>query len=683
MKRKIFGVFICLVLLAVSFFCAPGAKAADTYDIVRIKLSMGDITTTPVIIDGNYTIAEDETVVLQRVEYTVKIETPNPSEDPVLSLYNRDTLVFSGETITLIQHLESEGLNNLIYLDNYKHGTCGYLGDLHFTIAKVAQKDENGEVIGYKHFVQIVNHIYLDEYLYGVVPYEMSDSWPIEALKAQAISARTYSVRYMNSSGSYDMVDTPANQTYHGFNPEYENAIAAVNETAKQTLMSDGKFVQTYYAASNGGQIDIPQHIWSYSNTVEPYHVIKEDPFDIANPYSKEEMLSFPKAFSDTESVEYISDYYMNKEVKVDEQAAQGYAANALRYLKVSCLPSVEAAGYIAGVTGDVEVVGVNSIVPHTHEGNHGGVLNDDGSFAVDENGNVKFDGLDANETNDCWCFEKAKVNMTVLANKYVEGEIITLGDVNGDDKISIADYTMIRLDILELSELTPEQEKTADVNGDGKISIADYTMVRLHILELSQIEKQQQPGTLVQEEVTVEFDIDLHELDKSDGLYKSFFSSSLRLFAVEETDTSWNIYQRRFGHGIGMSQRGAQQMATTIKPETITTENPDGRVYNGTEILDFYYPNTTIYPLDIEKPVLTSIDTALTFEMTNATIINTDWLNVRITPDTSNAPIGRLPLGARIEVTKECAEPEWHEINYGGMAAYAHIDYIKLDTVE
>ena len=66
----------------------------------------------------------------------------------------------------------------------------------------------------------------------------------------------------------------------------------------------------------------------------------------------------------------------------------------------------------------------------------------------------------------------------------------------------------------------------------------------------------------LIQEPVTVTATINLHELDKSGGLYQAFTNTSLRLFAVEETDTSWNIYHRRYGHGVGMSQRGAQTRA-------------------------------------------------------------------------------------------------------------------------
>ena len=203
--------------------------------------------------------------------------------------------------------------------------------------------------------------------------------------------------------------------------------------------------------------------------------------------------------------------------------------------------------------------------------------------------------------------------------------------------------------------------------------------MVRLHLLELLKIQ-QEDPGTLVTEEVTTEFEIDLHELDNMDGLYRSFYSSSLRLFVVEETDTSWEIHQRRFGHGIGMSQRGAQQMANTINPDTITPETPDGRVYNGEEICLFYYPNTTASTLSIEKPASADLAAAPSLGTTNAAVIGCEWLNVRVTPDTSQSAIGRIPVGTRIEVTDDFVTDGWHMINYGGTNAYVSASYIVLD---
>ena len=452
------------------------------------------------------------------------------------------------------------------------------------------------------------------------------------------------------------MVDTATNQTYHGYDASDNNAIAAVNATEKQVMLSEGVLFEAFYSASNGGVTEIPQHVWTYSNPLQPYQVIQIDTYDTSNPDSKEEMLIFPKAFSDTATVEYASDTYDYIGTSVMEELA----ANALYYIKISCLPSVEAAGYIAGVTGDVEIVGVNSITAHTYEGNHGGVTSSSGT--------VLYDGNDANGTNGCLKFEKAKINMTVLAKKYSEeAGYVKLGDVNGDEKISISDYTMIRLNILGLSTLSDQQKLAADVNGDAKISITDYTMVRLHILGLSPIEQEDPgPGSLVTEQVNVEFDIDLHELDNKEGLYTSFYSSKLSLFVVEEKDTSWNIYQRRFGHGIGMSQRGAQQMAL------------DGKTYS--EILDFYFPNTIRSPIGLEKPALSALATAPSLGTTNATVTGCEWLNIRATADTSQAAIGRVPAGTRLEITDDFYTAEWHQINYGGGIAYIYAEYIATD---
>ena len=620
MKRKVFGGIICLILLISALFCAPTALAEGEYDIVRIKLSIGTPTQMPVLIDGNYTLAEDETLSLPRQLYKVKLVSGE------LRLYYDDDLLYSGDTITFIAHEPTEGLNNFIFMDNEEHGHRGYLGDMHFSI--------------YSDYLRAINHIYLEEYLYGVVPHEMSNSWPIEALKAQAITARTYAVRHMGG-GTYDLIDTSANQVYKGYDLTNTNAFAAVDGTSKQVLMSDGSYVATYYAASNGGQVDITQHIWSTGTTVRPYHVIQLDPFDAANPYSSQEALVFPKTVTQQDPILY--QYSSSGTMKT---GTGDNAGNAELYLKISSLSAVAAQGFIAGVSDDVEIVGINNITPHTHEGNHG-LVND-------------YTG-----TNPCICFELADINMTVLASHYVETPALDylLGDINGDDDITITDYTLIRLHILGLNSLEGDSLASADVNGDGEITISDYTIVRLHILNLQEIEQPPAENELVTDEVTVEFTIDMHEFDQDDGPYEAF-TRSLRLFVVEETDTGFTIFHRRYGHGIGMSQRGAQQRANSG--------------HTGEQIIQFYYPNTTIEPLAISKPPLSAITPAP--DDNNATVVGTTRLNVRSTPDTNHDAIGKLPRGARVEILEVNAASGWHKINYGGTQAYVYASYILLD---
>jgi SpoIID/LytB domain protein len=116
-------------------------------------------------------------------------------------------------------------------------------------------------------------------------------------------------------------------------------------------------------------------------------------------------------------------------------------------------------------------------------------------------------------------------------------------------------------------------------------VSISDYTNIRLHILGLKEITARTNDG-LVREPVEVTFTINFPDMDVSGG-YQSFFDGSLGLFVVESDDANWYIYQRRYGHGIGMSQRGAQQRA----------KDPDPAVNTYTAILDFYYPDYPGYP--------------------------------------------------------------------------------------
>lgn len=121
---------------------------------------------------------------------------------------------------------------------------------------------------------------YVEDYLYGVVGYEMSNSYPIEALKAQAISARNYVMRAKASRAArdYDVTDTTADQVYKGYNASYANVIKAVDQTRGQLLYYGSALAACYYGASNGGQTESTKNAWG-SNLA--YSVVKDDPYDL------------------------------------------------------------------------------------------------------------------------------------------------------------------------------------------------------------------------------------------------------------------------------------------------------------------------------------------------------------------------------------------------------------------
>lgn len=98
-----------------------------------------------------------------------------------------------------------------------------------------------------------VNHVDVESYLYSVVGAEMPASWPIEALKAQAIAARSYAIVHIARPASdfYDLGATPRWQAYNGATTETNTTHAAVNATRGILLSYQGGVVESLYASSN------------------------------------------------------------------------------------------------------------------------------------------------------------------------------------------------------------------------------------------------------------------------------------------------------------------------------------------------------------------------------------------------------------------------------------------------
>ncbi len=123
-----------------------------------------------------------------------------------------------------------------------------------------------------------INELPLEEYLYGVVPKEMSNSWPMEALKAQATAARTYVVANYNKRvlEGYNMLDTSTDQVYGGAGCEGANATKAVQDTAGQLILYNGSPVSALYHSNSGGHTEDSENVWS---NALPYLRGKPDPY--------------------------------------------------------------------------------------------------------------------------------------------------------------------------------------------------------------------------------------------------------------------------------------------------------------------------------------------------------------------------------------------------------------------
>ncbi len=110
----------------------------------------------------------------------------------------------------------------------------------------------------------VINELPLEEYLYGVVPAEMPASWPAEALKAQAVAARSYALAQLGTYEKYgfDLLATQSSQVYKGYDGENPATTKAVQETRGVVLTYHGLPVNALFHSSSGGYTENSEDVW-------------------------------------------------------------------------------------------------------------------------------------------------------------------------------------------------------------------------------------------------------------------------------------------------------------------------------------------------------------------------------------------------------------------------------------
>lgn len=111
----------------------------------------------------------------------------------------------------------------------------------------------------------LVNRIDMESYLKGVLPHEIDHRWPIEALKAQAIAARSYAIVRMreNKNKLYDLDNSAYSQVYRGMGGEKESTSDAVTQTAGLVLLHNGLTAVGFFHASCGGRTEASELVWA------------------------------------------------------------------------------------------------------------------------------------------------------------------------------------------------------------------------------------------------------------------------------------------------------------------------------------------------------------------------------------------------------------------------------------
>ena len=256
-----------LLLLLCLVLTMPSSLAAKKPDRTDIRVSLRRLNLTDaawMTLEGRYLArCADGAELLLPADANVTVFLRSGK----LILFSGGVSLSAGKRLTLLRQQEGDTVPGIRF--NLQQGF--YPGDLTLSV-----KDGS---------LQAVLTLPLETYLQGVIPYEMSDSFPLEALKAQAVCARTYALNKMNPDADYDVVDTTNDQVFKGLNTAYQNTALAVTATEGLVLTYKNKLITAWYSASNGGQTELPQHVWG-GDDIPGCFDMTDDPWDAENPDS-------------------------------------------------------------------------------------------------------------------------------------------------------------------------------------------------------------------------------------------------------------------------------------------------------------------------------------------------------------------------------------------------------------
>ena len=254
--------YLCLLLACLLLLPAASPAAADSPAVVRVMLrrlylaDRADMT-----LAGRYlarSAGGTELLLSDGAKVTVRLLNGQ------LVLFAGGVSAAMGKSLSLLRQDSGDTVPGIRF--NLQGGF--YPGDLSLTA-------EDSKIVP-------VLTLPLETYLQGVVPYEMGDGFPEEALKAQAVCARTYALSHMSPKAAWDVVDTTNDQVFRGIPANSPKSVQAVRDTAGLVLTCDGKLITAWYSASNGGQTELPSNIWK--GDVPRCFAMTDDPWDAENP---------------------------------------------------------------------------------------------------------------------------------------------------------------------------------------------------------------------------------------------------------------------------------------------------------------------------------------------------------------------------------------------------------------
>ncbi|MBQ3485213.1 MAG: SpoIID/LytB domain-containing protein [Clostridia bacterium] len=591
MKRFFRALCLLLCLTLLPLFAAAETAVTDDSPAPDVRVLLRRLNLTDradLVLDGLYTAAVEGEVLMafpQGAEVSVQVR------EGEIYLFYEGMRLRAGASLTFVRNDSGKDRTGLRF---EKNGPL-YPGTLALTV-------DSG-------VLRPILTINVEEYLLGVVPYEMSEYFPLEALKAQAVCARTYALNKLGSNRDYDVVDTTNDQVFKGVNYSYTNAIRAVEETAGVVGTYKGALATCYYSASNGGQTELVQHVWTGRGDWD-YYRMTDDPYDVENP----------------ESV-----------VRTAKIAKDGQVYTPFRQLLFDALaPEMALQGFLPAME------------------------------------HLRIDGISAMSlgkpafADPSRLYTELTVTFTWSGRRLILPATPTPAATPEEEFYFFATPT-------PTATPEPTPTPTVTVTPEPTPVLSDFTPAS----QTSTVTLRLFPDVLDALGLTI------------NG------SSHNELTTLTETDTHFILQARRYGHGVGMSQRGAQWMAGQY-----------GKQFH--EIMAFYYPGVTLMRIQSGKAVLPTPPPALaatlappatptprptlmpvtTDELPEGAyvaavmgIADDSSLNLRKEPSQASEILRRLYKYQQLIVLETCENPEWVKVKTDVIEGYVMVSFLEPVT--
>ena len=576
---------LCLLLCMAFLPLCAGAEAAPEASAPTIRVLLRRLALTDradLTLDGVYTAEAGD---------GISMAFPRGSEVTIQIREGRLYLFYAGMSLrlgTALRLTRNDAADASSTGLRFAKGGNLYPGDLLLTV--------EGSVL------RPILAISIEDYLQGVVPYEMSDSFPLEALKAQAVCARTYALAKVDTSRDYDVVDTTNDQVFQGINPSHQNAIRAVKETAGVVGTYNGTLATCYYSASNGGQTELVNNVWSGGGDWS-YYAMTDDPYDLENPESLVRRATLRKNASGLKDA-FVSVIAGQMTAEMRRQGfvpqADCFRIDSITDVSLSGQAFAEPSRYVTELT-----------LTFTWSGRR-----------------------------------QAAAGATQSQSPFV---------VTDDEDISLFGSPTAAPTVENTPVPTPSYSEFIAAPEPATLTLKLFPEV-IRALNLS------------------------------------ISGSNNEMVSLEEKDDAFVLESRRYGHGVGMSQRGAQWMAGHY-----------GKLFH--EILAFYYPGMVLMRVQAGDPVLPTPPLALAatpappatptprptlmpvstdnlpegaWVAVVANIAEDSSLNLRPEPNQASEILMRLYKNQRLIVLETCEDPAWVYVKTDAAEGYVMVSFLE-----